>query len=94
MIILICALCVMLGLINLYLLFIKCICYKEMHNKEIKEMTNRELLEQIIHDMSDEELADFICHNDFRNMAMFDNELTGRTPKEKIKELLEQKADI
>ena len=94
MIILICALCVMLGLINLYLLFIKCICYKEMHNKETKEMTNRELLEQIIHDMSDEELADFICYNDFRNMAMFDNELTGRAPKEKIKELLEQKADI
>lgn len=94
MIILICALCVMLGLINLYLLFIKSICYKEMHNKEIKEMTNRELLEQIVHDMSDEELADFICHNDFRNMAMFDNELTGETPKEKIKELLEQKADI
>lgn len=60
----------------------------------MKEMTNRELLEQIIHDMSDEELADFICHNDFRNMAMFDNELTARAPKEKIKELLEQKADI
>lgn len=94
MIILICALCIMIGLIDLYLIFIKCICYKEMHNKEKKEMTNRELLEQIIHDMSDDELADFICHNDFRNMAMFDNELAGRTPKEKIKELLEQEADM
>lgn len=51
-------------------------------------MTNRELLEQIIHEMSDSELADFICHNDFRNMAMFDDALSGRTPKEKIEELL------
>lgn len=56
-------------------------------------MTNRELLEQIIHNMTDSELADFICHNDFRNMAMFDNALTGRTPKEKIEELLKKEVE-
>lgn len=56
-------------------------------------MTNRELLEQMIHEMTDAELADFICHNDFRNMAMFDSALRGRTPKEKIEELLKKEVE-
>lgn len=57
-------------------------------------MTNRELLEKMILEMTDSELAEFICHNDFRNMATLDNEIEGRTPKEKIEAYLKQEANI
>ena len=57
-------------------------------------MTNRELLEKMILEMTDSELAEFICHNDFRNMATLDNETEGRTPKEKIEAYLKKEANV
>jgi len=56
-------------------------------------MTNRELLEKMIHEMTDEELADMIYHNDFKNMALFDNSLRSATDRDRIVELLESKAE-
>ena len=55
--------------------------------------TYRDLLESMIHEMSDEELRDFILYNDFKNMAVFDNTLKGNTPKEKILELLKMEVE-
>lgn len=56
-------------------------------------MTYRELFEAVIHDMTNQELAECINNNDFKLMAIFDNKLKGDTNEEKIRELLESKVD-
>ena len=53
-------------------------------------MTNRELFEQVIKDMTDEELADFVSNSDLKNMAVFDNTIPGSNDKEKILNFLRE----
>ncbi len=56
-------------------------------------MTYRELFEAVIHDMTNQELAECINKNDLKLMAVFDAKLKGDTNEEKIRQLLESEVE-
>lgn len=54
-------------------------------------VTQRQLFEHIIHNMTNAELADMIYNNDILNMALFDSTIRGNNDKDKVTEFLKQK---
>lgn len=56
-------------------------------------MTYRELLEAVIKDMTDEELADLIFQEDIRNMAIYDRTLKGDNIRDRILDLLKREVE-
>lgn len=57
-------------------------------------MTNRQLLEKIISEMSNEELAEFVINTDLKNMAVLDNTIFGENDKDKIVNFLQEEAEV
>ena len=54
------------------------------HKKEEKKKTGRDELDSLFLSLSNEDLVDWLIHNDFVNMIVTDQTIQGKTNEEKM----------
>lgn len=54
------------------------------HNREEKKKTGRDELDSVFLSLSNEDLVDWLIHNDFVNMIVNDQTIQGNTNEEKM----------